>query len=287
MAKMTYFNFDTYLPERKIIVRDTAQLPSRERLEERIRAEIELLEISLKNGGSDSPHNDEELLEVFRLALAAHEQEPVGIVHGVAQTLDGSSFVAMVECKTRLSDGTELFSHPAPVPAVHLSPDTEYMDEDAECLAMNLDKHNVPKEKGGQELSLWGRVVEFCNQQAPVPAVPMAVAGFNAATAIRACMEEFPESMHDIVEECAQIAENTISTSHAAPVPAVPELVSIIGELTSAIRSINRAPHHIAKGVDDDEPCYWQRKEWIDWILELASSADENSRAAMLNGGKS
>lgn len=75
--------------------------------------------------------------------------------------------------------------------------------------------------------------------------------------------------------------------THPAPVPAVPELVSIIGELTSAIRSINRAPHHIAKGVDDDEPCYWQRKEWIDWILELASSADEKSRAAMLNGGKS
>ena len=72
-----------------------------------------------------------------------------------------------------------------------------------------------------------------------------------------------------------------------APVPAVLELVSVIGELTSAIRSINRAPHHIAKGVDDDEPCYWQRKEWIDWILELASSADEKSRAAMLNGGKS
>lgn len=60
----------------------------------------------------------------------------------------------------------------APVPAVYLSPDTEYMAEDAECLAMNLDKHNVPKEKDGQELSLWGRVVEFCNQQAPVPTVP-------------------------------------------------------------------------------------------------------------------
>lgn len=70
-------------------------------------------------------------------------------------------------------------------------------------------------------------------------------------------------------------------------IPAVPELASVIAELTSAIRSINRAPHHIAKGVDDDEPCYWQRKEWIDWILELASNADEKSRAAMLKGGKS
>ncbi|ELY6230520.1 hypothetical protein SNQ26_003748 [Cronobacter malonaticus] len=30
----------------------------------------------------------------------------------------------------------------------------------------------------------------------------------DAATAIRACLEEFPESVHDIVEECASIAEN-------------------------------------------------------------------------------
>ena len=47
---------------------------------------------------------------------------------------------------------------------------------------------------------------------------PMAVAGFDAATAIRACMDEFLESVHDIVEECAQIAENTISSRHAAPI---------------------------------------------------------------------
>lgn len=30
----------------------------------------------------------------------------------------------------------------------------------------------------------------------------------DAATAIRACMSEFPESVRDIVEECADIAEN-------------------------------------------------------------------------------
>ncbi|EOE6860028.1 hypothetical protein ACKS2O_002481 [Cronobacter dublinensis] len=30
----------------------------------------------------------------------------------------------------------------------------------------------------------------------------------DAATAIRACLDEFPESVHDIVEECADIAEN-------------------------------------------------------------------------------
>ena len=36
----------------------------------------------------------------------------------------------------------------------------------------------------------------------PAPVVP------DAATAIRACMSEFPESARDIVEECADIAEN-------------------------------------------------------------------------------
>lgn len=36
----------------------------------------------------------------------------------------------------------------------------------------------------------------------PAPVVP------DAATAIRACLSEFPESARDIVEECADIAEN-------------------------------------------------------------------------------
>ncbi|MCP1112817.1 hypothetical protein M6B24_06160 [Enterobacter bugandensis] len=38
------------------------------------------------------------------------------------------------------------------------------------------------------------------------PTAPVSVP--DAATAIRACMEEFPESVHDIVEECAAIAES-------------------------------------------------------------------------------
>ncbi|HDH7788795.1 TPA: DUF551 domain-containing protein [Raoultella ornithinolytica] len=39
-------------------------------------------------------------------------------------------------------------------------------------------------------------------------AQPAPVSVPDAATAIRACMEEFPESVHDIVEECAAIAES-------------------------------------------------------------------------------
>lgn len=41
----------------------------------------------------------------------------------------------------------------------------------------------------------------------PAPVVP------DAATAIRACLPEFPESARDIVEECADIAENACSAA--------------------------------------------------------------------------
>lgn len=86
----------------------TAQLPRK----------VRLAQIASFSKSMALPPSHDEIEAMARFALATHEQEPVGIVHGVAQTLDGSSFVAMVECKTRLSDGTELFSHPAPVPAV-------------------------------------------------------------------------------------------------------------------------------------------------------------------------
>ncbi len=44
-------------------------------------------------------------------------------------------------------------------------------------------------------------------------------------------------------------------------------------ELVSAVRSINRSPHHMVKAIDDDQPQYRQRKEWIDWVLELCDAA--------------
>lgn len=43
----------------------------------------------------------------------------------------------------------------------------------------------------------------YAEPQLPQPTVPN-----NAATAIRACLDEFPEDVRDIVEECASIAEN-------------------------------------------------------------------------------
>lgn len=48
----------------------------------------------------------------------------------------------------------------------------------------------------------------------------------------------------------------------------------LLKDLISAIRSINCAPHHRVDIPGDDEPCYWQRREWVEWILELADHAE-------------
>lgn len=44
------------------------------------------------------------------------------------------------------------------------------------------------------------------------------------------------------------------------------------GELVSAVRSINRSPQYKVMAIDDDEPQYRQRKEWIDWVLGLCDA---------------
>lgn len=52
------------------------------------------------------------------------------------------------------------------------------------------------------------------------------------------------------------------------------ELKNVKG-LISGIRSINKDRWHEVQVGEDDEPCYWQRKEWVDWILEEADKAEK------------
>ena len=47
-------------------------------------------------------------------------------------------------------------------------------------------------------------------------------------------------------------------------------------ELISAIRSINKSDKtHLVHIGEDKDPCYWQRKEWIEWVLELADETEQ------------
>lgn len=70
------------------------------------------------------------------------------------------------------------------------------------------------------------------------------------------------------------------------------EVISLRVQLTqliSAVRSINFGPQHEIRLNGDDEPQYPQRKEWIEWALELcdqATAALTNKTANLNNLGK-
>lgn len=53
---------------------------TKEQLIERARGEIELAQITLRNGGSDTPHAVEESLRLHEIALASLEAEPVAYI---------------------------------------------------------------------------------------------------------------------------------------------------------------------------------------------------------------
>lgn len=61
------------------------------------------------------------------------------------------------------------------------------------------------------------------------------------------------------------------------PIPENPAGVpKEVTELISGIRSINRSKHQRVMVDGDDEPCYWQRGEWVEWILQLADEAESS-----------
>ena len=51
-------------------------------------------------------------------------------------------------------------------------------------------------------------------------------------------------------------------------------LAAKCAELASAIRSVNKGKQHKIFIDGDDEPCYWQRKEWVEWIVGLANQIE-------------
>jgi len=56
------------------------------------------------------------------------------------------------------------------------------------------------------------------------------------------------------------------------------EIRQSIASLVGAISSINRMPQHEVFVPEDEEPCYWQRKEWVDWIYEISQEIKEKHK---------
>ncbi|WP_337056336.1 hypothetical protein [Pseudomonas sp. USHLN015] len=51
------------------------------------------------------------------------------------------------------------------------------------------------------------------------------------------------------------------------------ELIEAVRELIGAANTVNRSRMHEVRGHDDDQPRYWQRKEWVDWLVENGEKA--------------
>lgn len=72
---------------------------------------------------------------------------------------------------------------------------------------------------------------------------------------------------------------------YTSPQPKAPDMVMVnlavkVADLVGAVRSINRGSQQKIIVPSDDEPCYWQRKEWIDYILEIADETEQALLAA-------
>lgn len=52
-----------------------------------------------------------------------------------------------------------------------------------------------------------------------------------------------------------------------------------LSELVSAVRTLNFGPAHAVRLRSDDEPCYLQRREWVEWVLGLCDSVSQVSPA--------
>ncbi len=53
-----------------------------------------------------------------------------------------------------------------------------------------------------------------------------------------------------------------------------------LDELISVARSINRGKAHEIRVPGDDEPCYLQRKEWVDWAVTACEELVEDLTAS-------
>lgn len=59
------------------------------------------------------------------------------------------------------------------------------------------------------------------------------------------------------------------------PGPDVRALVEALDGLASGARTINRGHQHKVMIEGDDEPCFWQRREWVEYLISLCDEADK------------
>lgn len=56
-------------------------------------------------------------------------------------------------------------------------------------------------------------------------------------------------------------------------------IATSLKRLISAARTVNHSPGHLIKIGIDDDPCYWQRVEWVEYLLEECDEAEATVQA--------
>lgn len=117
-------------------------------------------------------------------------------------------------------------------------------DQENEDIALTVGKLRVELEAAEKRFA---ELESLTAPKLPQPAVPD-----DAATAIRACLDEFPEDVRDIVEECASIAENSCRAAmlHGADGTLTNEDTKRVGEL---VMWIKRLAHSLRKSNPDSK----------------------------------
>lgn len=144
-------------------------------------------QIFLGNGPEQSASEERELA---RMTLVAMDSEPVAYIDK-----QWTLVYYVPPMSMGLKIGDKLYRHAQPVP--ELKPVGYLFISDQGAIVYS------PTDWGMPGFRLVGQIYgDIDVESQPAPVVP------DAATAIRACLSEFPESARDIVEECADIAEN-------------------------------------------------------------------------------
>lgn len=216
----------------------------------------------------------EEAEALARFVLAAHEQEPIYQVwdDGNWADYDKAAFEAAqgMSARSRI-----VYAHPAPVPA---------MPEDyfaSLVIAARLRAEKAMR-KFPQPNYVLNKVAEESGEV--IKAVIHYTEGREEWANVEGEIIDNLAMLIRLVTEGDQVIGFTPPESCRGSMPQVEpvnqpyKLPEKVHELVSAVRSINRAKNHIAKGVDDDEPCYWQRKEWIDWVLSLCDEIEPGAK---------
>jgi hypothetical protein len=124
------------------------------------------------------------------------------------------------------------------------------------------------------------RSIVIDDYRAMLAATPMPVVNQKLTTGVQQAEQKpvgyFVQPYTDRHEVIERVEDSCAGDDDVFPLyrhpPSVSGLVEALDGLVSASNSVNCSPKHLVEIPTDDDPCYWQRKEWVDWLKELGAA---------------